>query len=449
MHSTSYQSTRSGHNSHFVEEGKFQKNYSTSADENEDLNVDKSLLFQGSLKFVLLIGLSAAVIVFSIISSASFSHDPKSHVSSVIRSSSASSDSLLSYVIEVAIESPGYPKLSSLALLPWDAVAEPHKDQTLSIKSFNVDGNVIDLSTSNDYQIFWTIGEQSYSGYTTTIHMQDVGIYTGVVEVVPLPSSPYYGRVAKDPTSVTTLKKKLSHNYKASRYVASSAAFVLNFDVASKYVRREIRTLSESDRNTFLDTMQTLWTLSEVEGQTKYGQKYHSAAYFAYEHLSGAGTSDCDHWHDGAGIMTHHIGFTLQFEQALQSIDKSLSLPYWEYVMDTYANDYARESNMFQANWFGQIDNAKTEDHRIMDGGRWDSLQISSGSDYLNWDMSSTGTLNPFVNAYGDLRSPWNSNPSTYVGRWNLTYSGDGFSTFPSCSDAYTTFVNTSLSFVR
>jgi hypothetical protein len=348
----------------------------------------------------------------------------------------------------VAIESPGYPALASLDLLPWDAVAEAHKDQILSIRSFIVDGNIIDLSTSQDYEIFWTIGEQSYSGYTTTIHMQDIGIYSSLVEVVPLPSSPYYGRVAKDPNSVTSWKKKLSHNYKASKYTTSSAAFLLNFDVASKYVRREIRSLTDDDRNAVLDTMQTLWTLSDAQGQVKYGQKYHSAAYFAYEHLAGGGTSDCDHWHDGAGVLTHHIGSTLQFEQALQSIDKSLSLPYWEYTMDFYEYPVARDSNIFKPDWFGQIDNGMTEDHRIKDGGRWNNLEIASGSDYLNWDIASTGTLNPFVNAYGDLRSPWNSNPSKYVGRWNLTYSGDGFSVLPSCRASYSTFVNTSLSFV-
>lgn len=51
-------------------------------------------------------------------------------------------------------------------------------------------------------------------------------------------------------------------------------------------------------------------------------------------HLDGAGIKDCDHWHDDAGIMTHHIGYTLEFEQALQVVDPSIAIPYWEYTIE-------------------------------------------------------------------------------------------------------------------
>ncbi len=32
--------------------------------------------------------------------------------------------------------------------------------------------------------------------------------------------------------------------------------------------------------------------------------------------------------------MTHHVGYTLQFEQALQVVDPSISIPYWEYTIE-------------------------------------------------------------------------------------------------------------------
>lgn len=38
--------------------------------------------------------------------------------------------------------------------------------------------------------------------------------------------------------------------------------------------------------------------------------------------------------HRRLGIMTHHVGFTLLFEQALQVIDPSVSIPYWEYTIE-------------------------------------------------------------------------------------------------------------------
>lgn len=32
--------------------------------------------------------------------------------------------------------------------------------------------------------------------------------------------------------------------------------------------------------------------------------------------------------------MTHHVGYTLMFEQALQQVDPSVSIPYWEYTLE-------------------------------------------------------------------------------------------------------------------
>lgn len=35
-----------------------------------------------------------------------------------------------------------------------------------------------------------------------------------------------------------------------------------------------------------------------------------------------------------AGIMTHHVGYTLLFEQALQVVNPAVSVPYWEYTIE-------------------------------------------------------------------------------------------------------------------
>ena len=47
-----------------------------------------------------------------------------------------------------------------------------------------------------------------------------------------------------------------------------------------------------------------MYTVEEEIGVAKYGSKFKTAEYYLYKHLNGAGTSDCDHWHDGAGTMT-------------------------------------------------------------------------------------------------------------------------------------------------
>ena len=45
--------------------------------------------------------------------------------------------------------------------------------------------------------------------------------------------------------------------------------------------------------------------------------------------------------------------------------------------------------------------------------GSWAGLAMPNGSaDLEDWDLSTMKSLNPFVNAYGHMRSPWNNNPS-------------------------------------
>lgn len=44
-----------------------------------------------------------------------------------------------------------------------------------------------------------------------------------------------------------------------------------------------------------------MYTMSEAVGVETYGKKFKTAEYYLFKHLNGAGTSDCDHWHDGAG----------------------------------------------------------------------------------------------------------------------------------------------------
>ena len=39
------------------------------------------------------------------------------------------------------------------------------------------------------------------------------------------------------------------------------------------------------------------------------------------EHLYGGADKVCDHWHDDAGILNHHIGVTWTMEQSLRMIN--------------------------------------------------------------------------------------------------------------------------------
>lgn len=107
-----------------------------------------------------------------------------------------------------------------------------------------------------------------------------------------------------------------------------------------------------------------------------------------------------------------------------------------------YPTNFA-ESPIFNEDWFGQASPAN-EEHRI-ESGFWGDVKMPSGDKYSTWDMAATGTLNPFVNPYGLMRSPWNKNPSPYMGRCNATYGMTQYSSMPSCKDLRSCFFSRSV----
>jgi len=198
------------------------------------------------------------------------------------------------------------------------------------------------------------------------------------------------------------------------------------------YVRREVRDLTIKDRDLLLDTMYTLWSVSDDEGQKKYGANYHSSTYFVEWHFFNAGQRESDHIHEGAGFLTQHLKLTNAFELSLQSVNPAVTLPYWDFTIEGTAGLPVSESPIFTPEWFGSIPtpkdpvwgftyaNDKMQDAAIPDG-RWAYTRAERNYKY--------STPNP----YGYMRSQWNFNPSPYVSRYTTMSYPLG-----SCSDYYT-----------
>jgi len=89
--------------------------------------------------------------------------------------------------------------------------------------------------------------------------------------------------------------------------------------VLSLYVRRELRTLTEDDRDAFFDAAQVLFSIPTNEGRELFGDRYVSVGTFAMDHNTLAGNKDCDHLHDGLGFLMNHgaltVGGTLREEE--------------------------------------------------------------------------------------------------------------------------------------
>jgi len=134
--------------------------------------------------------------------------------------------------------------------------------------------------------------------------------------------------------------------------------------------------------------------------------------------------------------MTHHLGFTLLMEASLQAVNPAVTIPYWEYTIDSaeLGSDW-RTSKIFSEDWFGNSGDKLFKSHHVTEG-RWADLAINTDA---------TG-MSPVTNAYGMLRSPWNLNDSPYVTRFNKVV-GDSYfgGDLPSCSAVKSCFDSTSL----
>lgn len=99
-----------------------------------------------------------------------------------------------------------------------------------------------------------------------------------------------------------------------------------------KYVRREISTLTDSDREAFLNAFHKLWVVSTTMGQLLYGDRYKSVNYFATLHNDGGGNSVCDEFHGGLGFLNNHMFLSAYLEQSLQMVDPAVALHYMDYT---------------------------------------------------------------------------------------------------------------------
>jgi hypothetical protein len=103
-------------------------------------------------------------------------------------------------------------------------------------------------------------------------------------------------------------------------------------DVWVKYVRRELTTLLDDDREEFLDAFHTLWTTSTVEGKLKYGENYKSLYYLAALHNDGGGNGVCDEFHGNVGFINNHVMQSAYLEQSLQLVNPRVALHYMDYT---------------------------------------------------------------------------------------------------------------------
>ncbi|CAM9151095.1 unnamed protein product [Choristocarpus tenellus] len=255
---------------------------------------------------------------------------------------------------------------------PWLAarkLVEPYRETTLQ-----VDNPLAGMNYS------WTVTETA--GNTESVRAD------GVFAVVKVESVEEHTIVLEELSSTGTVTRRMEEI------------------VMSKYVRREIRSLLEDEREELFDAMSTLWNVRTSTGKALYGEDYIDVWDINHLHHVSATDPDCDHFHDGLGFLTSHVLITNIFEHSLQLVNPKLSLPYWDFTIDT-ANGVGGEFDgnipIFQDAWFGTVD---TSDLQVKDS-RWGYKEIP--------DVAPNSSV--WSNIYGQMRAPWNINNRRYLTR--------------------------------
>jgi hypothetical protein len=151
-------------------------------------------------------------------------------------------------------------------------------------------------------------------------------------------------------------------NYKVKAMRPDGKKFTFSLD--ARITRYEIRDLSESDRNKYFETLSKYYSIGQAEGVKLYGATYLAWSEVLKLHMYGAATPECDHWHDDAGMINHHVGLTWVFEQSIRMITPTVAAHYWDYTREFYEDVKWDESTIFQEDWFGSS-SPSNDDHIV------------------------------------------------------------------------------------
>lgn len=199
----------------------------------------------------------------------------------------------------------------------------------------------------------------------------------------------------------------------------------IEFKVREKYIRREIRTLNNMEIELFYQAVHIMNTVPTTVGQILYGYHYYSTDYFSRLHLYMTSDESCDHWNNGPGYIMSYMALTYMYEKSLQAINPSITIPYWDYTLEStfYTTSHSfRKSKLFSPSQFGSA--CDSEDVNLDDDDEVTSTSTSTSTSSDSYYcisntsdrfrnvtiLSNASQYSDILNTHDILRSPWNSN---------------------------------------
>jgi len=291
---------------------------------------------------------------------------------------------------------------------PWQYIVEPHRNT-----HFKVEGYDKKLRYEWNVESLCEAGCGNMRGHTRATHGENgVAFANGTT-----------------PEFVIQFKKAASQYVLSLTATDASGEYIVGaitgIPLMCKYVRREIRDLTRDDREKFLSALEITHRVPYDEGQTMYAGKYMDAVGLTRKHLAKMTLDRCTPYHNGKVFFPAHASFSLEMEQSLQTIDPSISMPYWDYTIDNlfFGQDWP-SSPIWSDELFGSV-SPNTSGH-VINSGRFAYTPIRTDPDA------------PERNGYGRITDRMNADPVRYVTRGGREVCGVRTrKTLPGCNELH------------
>lgn len=181
----------------------------------------------------------------------------------------------------------------------WSHIVEPHRTTCLSARRTSTKLSPVPNASHLAYS--WRVSLLTDNGGTEVVIFEASGENVRVKFTRP---TAYY-RISLAELEVAPSPNG-GHTHRVRRTYETSS-------VMCKYVRRELRNMTDADRTLYLDALEIVYNTSMADGIAIYGKRFKDHAYFTALHNS---KKFC--YHKNLAFLTSHPAFTLQLEHALQ-----------------------------------------------------------------------------------------------------------------------------------
>lgn len=281
----------------------------------------------------------------------------------------------------LVIRNAEYGAVAPSTLYPFEYIAEAHRESFVALADGSTGGT-------------WS------ASYATSPVGEAVGLALGG------DSSAAHGYVTSSSESALGVVLTLA----GAKYVVESSVYGA-FDVYCKYVRRELRSLSDGDRRRFFRAAGEVHSLGLEAGIAKYGSRFTNYEALTIKHLDQRTLLGCTPYHGADVFLTAHAAFTRDFEVAVAAVEPTAGgAPYWDYTLDdaAFGRHWATNSSVFSAGLFGAFADDATFDDKDNGFGRALPLAAQGAMGFDAW---------PEANAWGTLTEAWNTDASETVRR--------------------------------